>query len=242
MPDRSIGKIKSPQREFIEGARDQFPILLGVIPFGLIFGALALSSGISPIAVQGFSLLIFAGSAQFIAAGLIGVGTPAAVVTLTILVVNLRHALYSATMSPYFQSLSRRWKLVLAWLLTDEAFAVASTRYAKNSGKNTHWYALGTGLILWGTWQVSTLIGVGLGATIPEAWNLEFAITLTFLALLIPAITDRSSVAAAVTAGVLAVALFGLPFRLGLVASVLLAVPLGIVLDQRMIGRKRENE
>ena len=231
----------TPAREFLEGVRDQIPILVGVIPFGLIFGALALSAGIPPIAVQGFSLFVFAGSAQFIAAGLIGIGTPYAVVALTIFVVNLRHALYSATMSPYFRSLSRKWKLALSWLLTDEAFAVSSTRYSREAGRLTHWYTLGTGLTLWGTWQISTALGVGLGAAIPEAWSLDFAITLTFLALMIPTITDRASVAAAVAAGILAILLFGLPFRLGIVASVLLAVPLGIALGARKSTERGKN-
>lgn len=222
----------APAREFLRGLRDQLPILLGVIPFGLIFGALARSSGIPPLAVQGFSLLVFAGSAQFIAAGLIGIGTPAVVVTLTILVVNLRHALYSATMSPHFGSLSRRWKLALSWLLTDEAFAVASGRYTRGDVKHAHWYALGTGLTLWGTWQITTAMGIALGAAIPQAWSLDFAITLTFMALVIPHLTDRAALMAAISAGGLAVLLFGLPFRLGVLLAMLLGVGLGTLIHE----------
>jgi predicted branched-subunit amino acid permease len=119
---------------------------------------------------------------------------------------------------------------------------VASTRYARGAGKNTHWYVLGTGLTLWVTWQISTAIGIALGATIPEAWSLDFAITLTFLALIIPAITDRASAATAIVAGALAIVLFGLPFRLGLVVSVVLAVPIGILLDQRKAEIGRGND
>jgi 4-azaleucine resistance transporter AzlC len=233
MSNSSAPYVKPPARELLEGARDQIPILIGVIPFGLIFGALALSAGIRPLAVQGFSLFVFAGSAQFIAASLVGIGTPYTIIALTILVVNLRHALYSATLSPHFRELSRIWKLILSWLLTDEAFAVASSRYARGGGANAHWYTLGTGLTLWITWQISTAVGIGLGATIPAAWSLDFVISLTFLALVVPSITDRASAASAVAAGVLALVLFGLPFRLGVLLAALFAVALGTALDLR---------
>ncbi|MEE8567122.1 MAG: AzlC family ABC transporter permease, partial [Anaerolineales bacterium] len=167
--------------EFILGIRDQAPILLGVAPFGIIFGALAIASGIPPLEAQAFSLFIFAGSAQFIAVGLIAEGTGALIVVLTIFIVNLRHMLYSASMARYFKPLNLKWKFSLSWLLTDEAFAVASTRYRRGPMKNAHWYTLGTGLALWGTWQVSTAIGILLGAGIPKSWNLAFALPLTFL-------------------------------------------------------------
>ena len=145
-----------PKSEFLTGARDQLPILLGVVPFGVIFGALAISVGIPPLAAQGFSLFVFAGSSQFIAVGLIGEMAPVIVILTTIFVVNLRHALYSASLSPHFVHLRMRWKLTLSWLLTDEAFATASTRYRRTNTTAAHWYTLGTGLTLFTAWQSST--------------------------------------------------------------------------------------
>ena len=224
-------KPSSPHQEFLLGMRDQLPLLLGVIPFGLIFGALALSAGISPLAAQGFSLFVFAGSSQFIAAGLIGKGAPAVVVAITILIVNLRHALYSASMAPYFQRLPKRWKLSLSWLLTDEAFALASTRYRRSTAGNPHWYALGTGMTLWAAWQISTVVGIALGARVPETLSLEFAIPLTFLALLMPTLRDKPSFVAAISAGLLAVGLVGLPYRLGLILSAMIGVGIAIALE-----------
>lgn len=226
-----IALIEAPHREFLAGMRDQLPLLLGVTPSGLIFGVLALSAGIPPLAAQGFSLLVFAGSAQFVATSLIRAGAPGLTVVVTIFVVNLRHALYSASMAPHFQHLSPPWKAVLAWLLTDEAFAVASTRYRARNPANAHWYTLGTGMTLWGTWQLSTAAGIALGAQLPERWPLDFAISLTFLALLIPALTDRRSMAAAASAGLLAVAFAGFPYRLGLLIGATAGVGIGLLLE-----------
>ena len=158
-----------PRREFFTGARDQLPLLLGVVPFGLIFGALAVSAGIPAFEAQAFSFFIFAGSAQFVAIGLVAGQTPALLIVATILVVNLRHMLYSAALGPHVQHLSLRWKVPLAWLLTDEAFATASLRYRRDDREHAHWYFLGTGLTLWAFWQLSTLLGIALGRASPRA-------------------------------------------------------------------------
>jgi 4-azaleucine resistance transporter AzlC len=219
--------------EFFHGMRDQFPILMGVVPFGVIFGALARSTGIPALESQAFSLLIFAGSSQFIAAGLVGDGAPAIVVVLTIMLVNLRHILYSATLAPHLAKLRLRWKIVLSWLLTDEAFVVAAVRYRRSEEGYPHWYFLGTGLTLWGSWQISTYLGITLGLILPGTSLLDFALPLTFLALLIPALADRAALVVAITGGVLSVLLSTLPYRLGLMIAVLVSVSLGVWLELR---------
>jgi 4-azaleucine resistance transporter AzlC len=225
------------RREFLTGARDQLPLLLGVVPFGLIFGALAVAAGIPALEAQAFSFFIFAGSAQFVAIGLVAGQTPAAVIVATILVVNLRHMLYSAALGPHVQRLPLHWKIPLAWLLTDEAFATASLRYQRDERQNAHWYFLGTGLTLWAAWQLSTLAGIALGARIPEGWSLDFALPLTFLAILVPQVRDRSSLAAALVAGVLAVALAGMPLKLGLMIAIVVGVAVGGLLEIRPRSR-----
>jgi 4-azaleucine resistance transporter AzlC len=220
--------------EFWNGVRDQMPLLLGVVPFGLIFGALAVTAGLSAFEAQGFSWFVFAGSAQFISVGLIQQAAPTMVIILTILVVNLRHALYSANLAPHLAHLPRRWKVVLAWLLTDEAFAVASARYQRPDLGWAHWYTLGTGLALWAAWQASTAAGILLGASVPAAWALDFALPLTFLALLMPNVTDRPTMVAALAGALLSVGLTGMPFRLGLVVSAILAVGLGLLVERQL--------
>jgi 4-azaleucine resistance transporter AzlC len=228
----------APHREFLAGMRDQLPLLLGVVPFGLIFGALAISAGVPPLAAQAASLLIFAGSAQFIAATMVGGGALPGVIVFTILIVNLRHALYSASLAPHLARLPRRWKLALSWLLTDEAFAIASVRYRRSDQAQAHWYLLGTGMTLWACWQISTALGITLGTHLPENLPLDFALPLTFLALLQPTLVDRPSWAAALSGGLLSVLLAGLPFRLGLVLAAVTAVGIGLAVQQ--ISSRRE--
>lgn len=218
-------------REFVNGIRDQVPILLGVAPFGLIFGALAIASGVPPLEAQGFSLFVFAGSAQFIAVELISNGVQPLVIVLTILVINLRHLLYSANLAPHVQRLPSRWKLTLAWLLTDEAFAVSTIRYRQNSSPHTHWYMLGTGLTLWGTWQLSTVIGITLGARMPESWSLDFTLPLVFITLLIPTLTNRAVWASSIAAGIISVALARLPYKLGLLLAAILGIITGLIVE-----------
>jgi 4-azaleucine resistance transporter AzlC len=227
-----------PHREFLAGMRDQLPLLLGVVPFGLIFGALAISAGVPPLAAQAFSLVIFAGSAQFIAATMVEGGALPGVIVFTILIVNLRHALYSASLAPHLAHLPRRWKLALSWLLTDEAFGVGSARYRSSDLAQAHWYLLGTGMTLWASWQVSTALGIALGTQLPENLPLDFALPLTFLALLQPTLVDRPSWAAALAGGLLSVLLAGLPFKLGLVLASVTAVGVGLAV--RQLSSRRE--
>lgn len=217
--------------ELLKGARDELPILVGVLPFGLVFGALGIETGLSPAEVQGLSLFVFAGSSQLVAVQLIGLGAAPVVIILTIFLVNLRHALYSASLSPYLVHLPLRWRLSLAYLLTDEAFAVASPRYRRPDTTHAHGYTLGAGLALWSCWQLSTALGIVFGARIPESLSLEFALPLTFLAMLIPTLVDRPAWAAAIAGGVLSLLLRGLPYGLGLVVAVVLAVGIGVAVE-----------
>jgi 4-azaleucine resistance transporter AzlC len=226
-------------REFWSGVRNQLPILVGVLPAGLIFGALGKQAGFASPVVLGFSFFVFAGSAQFVALGLAVIGAPPLVIILAIFVVNLRHALYSATFSEHLARLPARWKIPLAWLLTDEAFAVASVRFAKPDRQRAHWYLLGTGLALWVTWQLSTAVGIVLGAGVPDSWHLDFALPLTFLALLTPTITDGPTRLAALASAVLAVGLGGLPYRAGLLVAVMIAVGLGVWSENHSTARRK---
>jgi len=227
------GSFSQRKIEFLGGARDQIPILLGVVPFGVIFGTLAVSAGIPAFEAQSFSLFIFAGSAQFIAVSLIAGAASPLLIILTILVVNLRHLLYSASLAPHVYHLSTRWKIPLSWLLTDEAFIVAASRYRKGSLEFAHWYFLGTGLMLWAAWQLSTFLGIALGALIPSGMGLDFALPLTFMALILPTLTDRPAWAAACSAGTFAILLANLPFKLGLLIPAILGIGVGLGVEMR---------
>lgn len=223
-----------PWGRFWAGVRSEVPLLLGVAPFGMIYGVLALQAGLSPLQAQVMSSVVFAGSAQFMTVQLIASLTPALVIVLTGFVINLRHLLYSASIAPWVQGLSLRWKALLAYLLTDEAYAVAIVNYRQNGQRDgEHWFFLGAGLALWATWQVSTAMGILLGAVIPSSWGLDFALPLTFIALVVPGLRHRADGLTALAAGGLAVVLMGLPFKLGLVLSSLMAIGVGLWLEGR---------
>lgn len=225
--------LKVRWREFLGGARAELPILLGVIPFGMIYGALAISAGLPASASLAMSSIVFAGSAQFITAQLIAQATPWFVIILTAAIVNLRHVLYSASLAPYVQHLPMRWKAGLAYLLTDEAYAMAITRFHQpdRGGAFGHWYVLGAGLTLWVTWQLSTAIGVVAGALVPPTWSLDFALPLTFIAIVVPALKDRPTVVAALVAGVMSVLVFNMPLKLSIVAATLCGIAAGLLAE-----------
>ncbi|HEY3345670.1 MAG TPA: AzlC family ABC transporter permease [Anaerolineaceae bacterium] len=225
---------ESRRGEFLKGVRDELPILLGVIPFGMIFGALAVGAHLTAFSAQAMSSMIFAGSSQFIAVQLIGGGAATAVVLMTIFVVNLRHALYSASVAPHVRKLSLAWKLLLSYLLTDEAYAVTITHYDREGdGPFRHWYFLGTGLTLWLSWQVSTAVGIFIGAQMPSNWPLSFALPITFIALVVPGLKDRAVTAAAVCAGVVGVLTMDFPNKIGLVIAALVGILVGMLLERR---------
>jgi 4-azaleucine resistance transporter AzlC len=180
------------------------------------------------------SSIIFAGSAQFIAAQLVGSGTSGLVILMVVFVVNLRHALYSASVAPHVKNLKTGWKLLLAYLLTDEAYAVTITHYNKEGdSENKHWYFLGAGLTLWSAWQVSTAVGIFIGAQIPASWPLGFVLPLTFIALVVPAIKDRAGIASALVAGLVGLLAFGLPYKTGLLLAALIGIVTGLMIEGR---------
>ncbi len=219
-------------RNFWAGARAEFPLLIGVFPFGMIYGALALNAGLSKTAAQLMSSIVFAGSSQFITTQLVHESAPGFVIVLTIAVVNLRHMLYSASIAPYVASLSTRWKTLLSYLLTDEAYAATILHYEEEGVTPLgHWFFLGAGFSLWFTWQVSTALGIFLGTAIPESWSLDFALPLTFIAMVVPALKNRPAIAAAISAGVVALFAYSLPYKLGLILAALVGIAVGTFLE-----------
>jgi len=219
-------------KQFWAGVRAEIPLLIGGFPFGLIYGALALNAGLSKAAAQVMSFTVFAGSAQFIAAQLVHENTPGFVIVLTIAVVNLRHMLYSASLAPYLAALPVLWKVLLSYLLTDEAYAPTILHYEKEGlTPQAHWFLLGAGGVLWLDWQLGTALGIFLGAAIPESSLLDFALPLTFIAMLVPVLRGRPAIAAALSAGVVALIAYSLPYKLGLIVAALVGILVGTLLE-----------
>ena len=217
----------------LDGVRAALPVLLGVAPFGLIVGATAAATEIGGLVGFLSSPIVFAGAAQIATIQLVDQGSTALVVIATALVINSRHLMYSAGLAGAFGDFPLRWRLLLAYGLTDHLFVLASIRYERLTDPvGRRWYALGVALTLWIAWQAASAVGVLVGAAVPASWNLDFAVPLVFLGLMPGAVRDRPALAATLVAGATAVVAAPLAWNLGLVAATLAGVLTGVILDR----------
>lgn len=208
------------------------PVLLGTVPFGFVTGVAAVAAGMS--AAQGIALSVFSfsGIAQLIASQLVAVHSPAIVTVAAAFVVSLRFLMYSATLAPHLGHLDWRWRTGLAFLMTDQSFASAARRYGEpDAGAHRHWHFLGSAATLYVSWQAAVAVGVVAGAQVPESWSLDFAVVLTFIALLVPAVRTRTDLAAAVVAAAIALVASGLPYRLALVVASIGGIGVGLAIE-----------
>lgn len=226
--------IESRKREFFHGARDTVPMIIGAIPFGILFGALATAVGLSVYATMAMSLFVFAGSSQFVAATLIGQGVGVVVIVMTTFFVNLRHALYSASLGPYFKGLPQKWLLPLGFLLTDETYAVVIKRFSENSdGKYRHWYCIGSSFAMYLNWQICTAVGITAGNSLSglAEWGLEFAMIVTFIGIVVPLITRFPMLIAAIVAIAVGLLTRDMAHNLGLIVASIAGVASGYVAE-----------
>lgn len=211
------------------------PLVVGAVPFGIIFGTLAAGSGLSFWGAMAMSSFVFAGSSQFIALGLLGAGTAVPLIILTTFVVNLRHLLYAVSLVPYVRYLPHTWKLALGFWLTDEAFAVAIARYHQNdSSPHKHWYHLGSSLIMYVNWLLCTWLGLTVGQLIPNAahWGLDFAMSATFIGMVISYLINQPMIVSVFVAGVMSVLAHGLPHQLGLMVAAVTGIIAGVLTEK----------
>ena len=170
----------------LKGFYDVSPLLLPVVPFGIIFGAIGIELGFGPYITYATSIIIFSGASQIVFFQLLSNGASSLIAITSSSVVSTRHLLYGAVVAQYLSKLSLIWKIFLSYLLTDQAFAVSQEFFKKNSNDEyKHYHLLGAGLTLWIVWQLTTVIGILLGSIVPEELGLSFTIPLTFLSLII---------------------------------------------------------
>ena len=225
--------MRSAKTEFWAGVLAEMPLMLGVIPFGLVFGVLGIASGLTPLETILLSSVLFGGASQVVFAQLWGAGVPSMVIGGSVCVINLRHVLYSASLARYVMHLPLGWRVLLAYLLTDEAYAVTVQRLRTEPlGPNQHYFLLGSGLLLWTGWQITTIAGALIGETVPDSWSLSFAIPLTFIAIVAPILKDRADLTAALTAGLLAMIGQPLPWKLWLILAAIGGILAGWLVHQ----------
>ena len=236
----AVGAVPStPQAAFWRGVLASLPVSVGIVPFGLITGIAGIKAGLNTMEVTLMSGLVFAGAAQLVALQLMGAGASIFFVWLATLVVNLRYLMYSSALAKPLEALSGRMKLLAAFLMVDQNFALALNQYGTLGPRLTPWFYLGIGGVLWLGWVACTYIGALLGARLPEVWSLDFAVPLCFLVLLVPAVQNRPSLLAALVGGLVSTALMGLPYRSGLFIGAVAGIWAGVWLENRM-GVSRE--
>lgn len=223
----------------LAGLRDVLPMLLGAAPFGLITGVSAVAVGIAPFDVTLMSLTVFAGASQLAAIALVGGGAAIWVVWLTTAMINLRHLMYGAALAPALRHYGRASRAAVGAVLVDHAYAFAALRFNRGDDElHRRDYILGIGGTMWLVWSAATAVGAYLGAQVPPTWQLDFAVPLMFLALLVPSIRDRAALVAALVGGGLALALAPLPYNLGLVVAAVSGIMAGTTAHAALAARE----
>lgn len=224
--------------DFAAGARTVAPVLIGILPFALIAGMVAVRLGLSPWVASGLSLFVFAGAAQLATIQLLYEGAPLVIILITAFFINLRFMMYSASIAPYFRGARAGTRAALAYFLTDQPYVFGLYGFAERDGLGRRIaFYLGVALPLWTCWQTGTIVGALAGARLPDAWQLEFAVPLVFLAMIVPSLRDKANVAAAAVGGIVALAGHTLPWNLGLILGALAGIAGGVAVAGFSVGK-----
>ena len=229
---------QSNHRLFIQGMLDVLPLIVGGVPFGIIFGTLSLNAGLDLWQTVAMSSIVFAGSAQFVAIGMLAAGTSFGFIIAATLIVNLRHLIYSASMLPHIKHLPQSWRIPLGFVLVDEVFATTYPRYlSPELAHNNHWHYLGAGFAFYLSWNIATVIGIFFGTNIPgiESWGLDFAMAATFIGMVMPHLVNKPMVIAVIVSGCLSVLTFDWPNKIGLVLASVVGMAVGYYAEQRQV-------
>jgi 4-azaleucine resistance transporter AzlC len=230
----------SRRTEILDGLKITLPFMVGAAPFGVIFGALAISEGLSAFETMALSLFVFSGSAQFVAIALIAVATPAWVIWLVTFILNLRHTLYAATLVGYVRHLSIGWRFILSAGLTDETFAAMEDRYRRlGVTRNSHWAYLASIVAMHVNWNCWTMVGIAVGSQMSglDGLGLEFAAIATFIGMVVQKLRTPGAQTAAAVAGILAALLAALPYKAGLTIATLVAIAVAVMVERRIEAR-----
>ena len=211
---------------FFKGVADVSPLMIPVVPFGIIFGVLAIDLGLSPITTIAMSIIIFGGASQIIFLQLFSAGASSLVILSSVGAVNLRHLLYGAVLSEHMSDFKMTWKIIISYFLVDQAFAVTNSYLKKSADKDKAFHSFGAGATCWVIWQITTIIGIFLGSIIPEKLGLSFAVPLTFLALIVDDLRKLINVIVIIISGLIATVGYEIiPFK----AYVIVAAVSGLV-------------
>lgn len=220
---------------FAAGTRAALPIVLGYLPIGFAFGVLARTAGLSPAEVGLMSLLVYAGSAQFIGVQMVAGGAALPAILSTTFLVNLRHLLMSTALVPSLRQ-NRAWQnSLLAYGITDETFAVNAASLQGQAADPS--YISGVHITAQASWVVASVVGALAGglAVNQEALGLDFALPAMFIGLLMPHLLGDGAGRRRVVAVVAGVVAVGVSAGLGLsswsiIVATVLAASVGVML------------
>ena len=231
---------RTPRAAFVHGITQSLPFLIVIIPFAVLFGVVATEAGLNVAQVMGFSVLVLAGASQFTAVQLLSDNAPTIVIILSALAVNLRMAMYSASLLPWLREASGRQKAWIAYALIDQTFALSIQHYERHPRLGLQQrlaYFAGGALVLCVPWMVATWAGATLGDLIPDDIALDFALPITFLAMIAPMLRTTAHLAACFVAITAALLLAGLPSGLGLLIAAPLGMATGAIVEARTEGK-----
>jgi predicted branched-subunit amino acid permease len=218
-----------------EGLRSFLPLSVGLIPWAIVTGVAMRSSGLSALEAVGMNVIVFAGTAQLGALPLLMAGAPLWLIALTTVALNLRFMIFSAAIAPAFRSHALRRRLLSGYLLVDGVFAVCADRMLKCDDPHWRWGCyLAPSVWCWVLWQVFGLVGIVGAGSMPTDWSLEFMATIALLVMLVPMAATRPMLVAALVGGLGAVALRGLPLKLGLIAGIVAGIVAGVAAERWM--------
>ena len=218
---------------FLKGIIDVSPLMIPVVPFGLIFGVLAIEVGFTPLQAMGMSLIVFGGASQIVLLQLFSGGASSLVIISSVGAVNSRHLLYGAVVSEHLSDLKLIWKIIISYFLIDQAFAISNEYFKKNKERNRYFHLVGGGAACWIIWQSTTLLGIILGSAIPEKLGLSFAVPLTFLALLVNDFRKFINLVVIIVSGSVATLGYNfIPFKAYVIVAALAGLLTAIVLTK----------
>jgi 4-azaleucine resistance transporter AzlC len=219
---------------FAAGVRAALPLVLGIIPFGVITGVAMVASGIPPLVAMLMSIVVFAGASMVASAQLLASNAPALLVIVTTLVINLRFMMYSASLRAHFGAEPLGRRLAIAYLTADNVYGLVLGRFADHPDDPAKVpYFFGAAILVWGVWQAAVAAGIALGAGVPAGWRLEFAAPLAFIALSVPLLRDRAMVFAALAAAIAIVAAQDLPLRLNILVAAAIGIAAGLLVERK---------
>ena len=216
---------------FSKGFLAVAPHMFSVIPFGIICGAIGIELGFDPVLVYAMSIIIFGGASQIVFLQLLSGGASSLIAVTSVGIINSRHLLYGAVLSEYLDKLSFIQKLLISYIVVDQAFA-ESAKFFKNNKleKNLHYHLIGTGTTLWICWQIATLSGIILGSFVPEELGLKFTIPLTFIAIVVQDLKKLDHVIVMLVCGISSLLFFDAPLKSYIIISPIIALFVGALI------------